>query len=165
MERRLCDSCHENEATVHLTEIVDGVKHEVHYCELCAQQQGVVLSAPSLLGNLPGGGPEGAGDPDLLCTGCHLTYKEFRQRGRLGCARCYEAFKEGLIPLLERIHGSSQHLGRAPEESGDHLKAERQLIELRRELARVIQREEYEQAARIRDRIRKLEERKSLGGV
>jgi protein arginine kinase activator len=161
MEKKICDSCQKREATVHLTEIVDGAKHEVHYCEECAQQHGVhTLSPQSFLGNLvgAGSGAEEGPEPDLVCTGCDLTYGEFRQRGRLGCPECYVAFREGLVPLLERIHGSAQHLGRVPEKAGEHLKVERRLVELKRELARVIQREEYEQAAGIRDRIRELTE-------
>lgn len=165
MSQKLCMACQKNAATVHLTEIVDGAKREVHYCEACAQSEGVhplspQIYFPNLIGPAAGGSE---GEPDLQCPECGLTYAEFRQRGRLGCGHDYEVFRDGLAELLERIHGSSQHIGKIPESEGDSLKLEREIIELRRELARAIHLEDYEQAARIRDRIRELEEAHARG--
>ncbi len=165
MDHQLCQSCHKNTATVHLTEIIDGEKHEVHYCEACAQSAGVhPLSPKSFFPNLIG--PAACGseeEPDIQCPECGLTYAEFRRRGRLGCAEDYRLFSNGLVELLERIHGSSQHIGKIPESEGDHLKLEREIIELKRELTRAIHVEEYEQAAQIRDRIREIEETSDRG--
>ncbi len=165
MTPQICQSCQKNLATVHLTEIVGDQQREVHYCEACAQTEGVhPLSPQSFFPNLVGPGAGGGeGEPDLKCPECGLTYAEFRQRGRLGCGADYELFREGLIQLLERIHGSSQHIGKIPESEGDNLKLEREIIELRRELTRAIHLEDYEQAARIRDRIRELEETHARG--
>jgi protein arginine kinase activator len=164
----LCQRCQKNTATVHSTEIVDGVMTSVHLCDACAQSEGIApsLTPQSLLSNLVGPTPEGADAgpaADLKCPHCGLTYGEFRQRGRLGCAEDYKLFHAGLVELLERIHGSSQHIGKIPDSEGDHLKLEREILEQKRELTRAIHREEYEQAAEIRDRIRELEERQSGG--
>ncbi|MHC4469879.1 MAG: UvrB/UvrC motif-containing protein [Planctomycetota bacterium] len=161
-----CQSCGKNPATVHLTEIVkdesgEDTKQEMHLCEECAQKQGVgpLLTPQSFLGQLVDP-TQGATDEELsvTCPLCGLTYAEFRQRGRLGCSSCYKLFREGLCPLLERVHGSTQHLGKIPSRAGSGLKRERELTELKRELSRVVQREEYEAAAELRDRIRTLEE-------
>ncbi len=162
-----CQICHDQPATVHLTEIIDGVKHEFHYCDACAEKEGVgvsTLTPQSFFGGLVDQkmGSEGE-EAALVCPMCGLTYAEFRQRGRLGCAECYGIFKEGLVQLLERIHGSTQHLGRVPTSSHGRIEVEREVIELQRELSRVIQREEYERAAEIRDRIREMEEQRSSG--
>jgi protein arginine kinase activator len=162
MEIHKCQSCG-RDATVHLTEIVQGKMTEVHYCDECAQKEGVSpLTPQSFFAQLVGPGSSSGKDAELTCGGCGLTYAEFRQRGRLGCPECYRVFREGLCPLLEKIHGSSQHLGRVPGSTGEGLKAERELIQLRRELSRAIQREEYEKAAEIRDRIQELEEPKAV---
>ena len=165
MSHQICQSCQKNPATVNLTEIVDGQKREVHYCEACAQTEGVhplspQVYFPNLVGPVAGGGEE---EPDIKCPECGLTYAEFRQRGRLGCGADYELFKDGLNQLLDRIHGSNQHIGKIPESEGDHLKLEREIIELKRELTRAIHVEEYEQAAQIRDRIREIEETSDRG--
>ena len=165
MAQQLCQSCQKNAATVHLTEIVDGEKREVHYCEACAQVEGIhplnpQIYFPNLVGPAAGGSEE---EPDITCPVCGLTYAEFRQRGRLGCGEDYHLFKDGLVQLLERIHGSSQHIGKIPESEGDHLKLEREIIEMKRELTRAIHVGEYEQAAKIRDRIRELKEKHDRG--
>jgi protein arginine kinase activator len=161
-----CQSCHKKEATVHLTEIVNGEKREVHLCEECAQKEGVnPLSAQSFFTHLMDAtksGPSGQ-EVELTCTGCGLTYTEFRQRGRLGCSECYKVFREPLARLLEKIHGGRQHLGKIPARAGEGLRRERELIELRRELTEVIHREEYERAAQIRDRLRQMEAEDTSG--
>ena len=158
MASHLCKLCQKRPATVHLTEIVQGEKRELHYCETCAQKEGVSpLTPQSLFAHLVGPSSEPEGE-NLVCPECNLGYTEFRQRGRLGCGNCYQLFREGLAPLLEKIHGSTQHLGKLPVKAGTQHEAEREIIQLKRDLARVIQREEYERAAEIRDRIRKLEE-------
>jgi protein arginine kinase activator len=155
-----CQSCNEKPATVHLTEIVEGEKHEVHLCEDCARNEGVnPLSAQNLFTHLMdvAKGPA-TSEEQIVCDTCGLSYQEFRQRGRLGCAECYKLFKDPLTQLLEKIHGGKQHLGKVPSRAGDSLKRERELIELRRELSQTIQREDYERAAEIRDRLKHLEE-------
>lgn len=155
-----CQSCQKQPATVHLTEIIDGKKREVHLCEACAQKQKVhPFTAQSFFSHLMDAAKGVSGEEaELHCPRCGLSYSEFRQRGRLGCADDYKLFREGLSQLLERIHGSTQHAGKVPSRAGADLKREKELIELKRELPRVIQREEYERAAKIRDRIRVLEE-------
>jgi protein arginine kinase activator len=165
MSQQICQSCQKSAATVHLTEIVDGKKREVHYCESCAQVEGVhplspQIYFPNLVGPAAGGSEQ---EPDIECPHCGLTYAEFRQRGRLGCAEDYALFQEGLVQLLERIHGSSQHIGKIPENEGENLKLEREIIELKRELTRAIHLEDYEQAATIRDRVREMEEKHKSG--
>ena len=85
---------------------------------------------------------------------------EFRGSGRLGCPNDYEVFHETLHPLLERIQHSDRHVGKVPRRAGSELKRENELIRLRRELERAVQREEYEEAAHLRDQIRTLESEK-----
>lgn len=162
-----CESCGKNAATVHLTEIIDGAKREVHYCEECAQKEGIgPLTPQSLFSHLMGSSAESSSEESgLTCPKCGLTYSEFRQRGRLGCGEDYGLFKAGIVPLLEKIHGSTQHLGKIPVRAGDNLKAEREIVELRRDLTRAIQREEYEKAAELRDRIRNIEEERDSGSA
>ncbi|MCU0726323.1 MAG: UvrB/UvrC motif-containing protein [Planctomycetes bacterium] len=165
MSNEICQSCKKAPATIHMTEIVKGKKRELHYCEACAEKAGLDISTPqSLLSSLaePAHG-SGGEEKDFVCPRCSLRYSEFRRRGRLGCGDCYQTFREGLVPLLERIHGNVQHLGRIPARAGARVESQRELTELKRELTRAVQREEYERAAEIRDRIRKAEERSGRG--
>ena len=160
-----CQLCKKNVATVHLTEIIKGKKREIHLCEDCAGKKGVAFkstgfSIQDLLSGLVNtqAAQELAKMSQIKCPICGLSYLDFRQHGRLGCATDYTVFKEGLLPLLEKIHGSTEHLGKIPTKSGEAGEAGRELLELRQALKQAVDKEDYEKAAEIRDRIKALEE-------
>jgi protein arginine kinase activator len=165
MSHIACQICKKSQATVHLTEIIKGKKREIHLCEECAGKKGVAFkstgfSIQDLLSGIINtqAAQEIAKMSQIKCPICGLSYLDFRQHGRLGCATDYTVFKEGLIPLLEKIHGSTEHLGKIPESSGEMHQVSRELMELRQSLKRAIEKEDYEQAAKIRDRIKAMEE-------
>jgi protein arginine kinase activator len=160
-----CQICKKNLATVHLTEIIKNKKREIHLCEECAAKKGVAFkshqfSISDLLSGLVNSqaAQEIAKMSQIKCPICGLSYLEFRQHGRLGCATDYTVFKEGLMPLLEKIHGSTEHLGKIPNSSGDTREVSKELLELRQALKRAVDKEDYEKAAEVRDRIRQIEE-------
>jgi protein arginine kinase activator len=60
---------------------------------------------------------------------------------------------------LRKIHGSNEHVGITEDESiGPVDELEAQLLEMRRELRQAVEREEYERAAELRDKISVLED-------
>ncbi|MBP7088567.1 MAG: UvrB/UvrC motif-containing protein [Candidatus Omnitrophica bacterium] len=156
----LCDVCHKNIATVHLTEIVDDKIVEMHICQSCAQTKAEELkehlSIPGFLGGLINQDREGKRKINLKCPACNLTYEEFKAKGKLGCERCYVIFKEQLLPLLKKIHSSLKHTGKAPVQIDQKVIVESRIEDLRKRLERAIQLEEYEDAAKLRDEIKKL---------
>ena len=159
----LCDLCNKNQATVHLTEIIDDQISELHLCEECARKKSVQMEqqfglSDLLAGLAEFGKTEEAPDVvDVKCPNCNLTYKDFKQYGRLGCSECYSSFKKYLLPLLKKIHGSTQHLGKSPAKVMPGVRKKVGLTELHRELQKAIEKEEFEEAARLRDKIRELE--------
>jgi protein arginine kinase activator len=154
-----CQLC-SNSATVHLTDIVDGKKKEMHLCQRCAEQQQLIhkqeLNLPAILKNLIGQhlGPQTDELARLTCPACGIKYMEFRAQGRLGCPHDYLVFRSGLAPLLQRIHRSDRHVGKAPQRSGLAPQRQAEVLELRRRLQTAIDREAYEEAARYRDILR-----------
>jgi protein arginine kinase activator len=186
-----CDICSKNPATVHLTEIIEGAMTELHLCEDCARQKSAQMEQQFGLSDLLAGMaefgklPKEAEPAALACPKCALTYSDFKKIGRLGCGGCYEAFRRYLAPLLKRIHGSSEHHGKAPyaaasaasaggtppgappgapqpQKPGRRKTAEPDVVELRVLLQKAIEKENFEEAARLRDRIRDIE-KKSAG--
>lgn len=161
-----CDICHKNEATVHLTEIIDNQITELHLCEECARQKGSQMEQhfglADLLAGLADLGQqfEAPGKTEVKCSNCGLTYQDFRRIGRLGCSVCYETFRDSLGVLLKRIHGSTQHLGRAPTKVVTAVRKKTEIDTLRVKLARAIEMEEFEEAAKLRDTIRAQEAKK-----
>lgn len=164
----LCNICQKNEATVHLTEIVNDQVTELHLCEDCAQQKSMQMEQQfgisDLLAGLVDFDKQAQAQEKITaeCLNCHLTYKDFKKIGRLGCSECYTYFKKYLASLLKRIHGSNQHTGKIPAKFAQVPKQKKRLpvaslSELRDKLQRAISLEEFEEAARIRDQIRQLE--------
>ena len=158
-----CERCQKNPATVHLTAIEKGVKKEGHLCEECARSAGVgmkvTFSISDILGNLmePKTGPGGKRTRSKSCPECGLSYNQFKAKARLGCAHDYEVFETEIVPILEKVHGSTQHMGKVPSTVEDSVRLENELNLLKRELETVGRSENYERAAQIRDQIKHLE--------
>lgn len=161
----VCDSCSERDAVVHLTQVVNGAVTQVHLCEKCAAEKGVetTVAAPptpltSLLQSVQ---QQMASNPSdqSRCGFCQASYKDFRASGRLGCSRCYGTFEAQLRDLLQRVHGASRHTGRqyAPP-APDQLQRASTVLELREQLRRAIELEQFEQAARLRDQLKEVAE-------
>lgn len=174
-----CSECGEREATIHETVIINGKAIEKHLCEDCAQEAGLGTQGHLPLHELVSTfvkavAPE-AGQATLTCGACGLTYARFKQTGLLGCGNCYRAFEEKLGPLIERAHeNATHHVGKIPRGAlersrqggpdrletllGSTKEREERLAALRRQLESAVEAEHYEQAASIRDEIRKLDE-------
>jgi protein arginine kinase activator len=87
-----------------------------------------------------------------------MTYKDFRNIGRLGCSHCYTAFQDELMPLIENIHGETQHEGKSPRKSTAEVDEKQySLMKLRSDLRQAVSDEQYEKAAELRDQIQALE--------
>lgn len=162
----LCQSCKKEIATVHLVDIKVGEKQEVHLCERCAMERGLpghktAYTMQELVGALLEKNLQKrtAGKTGQKCPDCGMTYQEFRSKGRFGCAGDYNVFKDGIVPLLEKIHGFSQYIGKVPRKVGVERSYELELLMLRQKLQNVIKNEEYEEAAKLRDRIQVLEKK------
>lgn len=155
----LCQECGEREATFHFKESIDGETREFWLCEICAQKKGLLedffeFSLPGLLAGLG----EIEVEEEKRCPGCGHLFQEIKEKGKFGCSKCYETFKGKVVPLLEKIHGKTLHRGKVP---GGRKKVEekREIQKLREELEEAVAREEYEKAAKLRDRIKELEEK------
>ena len=159
-----CDNCGKKPATVHLTEIDDdGNKHEQHLCDECAQE--IASPAPKVFNPaeilttlINQVAPEFKEMAKTVCDHCGLSYLEFRSQGRLGCSHDYDAFEKGLVPILEKIHGSAEHKGKVPNRSHETAQQQSDYVRLRRELEEAVAVEDYERAAVLRDKLKELME-------
>jgi protein arginine kinase activator len=157
-----CHYC-SNPATVHLTDLVKKQKKELHLCQACAEQQQLIQHnelnlttiVQTLLGQHVGHLPDELAR--LTCPQCGIKFMEFRAEGRLGCPHDYEVFKGELQKLLERIHRAGRHVGKVPRRRPVEPAEVAELVALRKQLRESVEAEAYEQAARLRDRIRQKE--------
>lgn len=166
-----CDACGGENPVVHLTEVVEDEPKTLHLCAACAEERGVdspatpdnlllagVLAQMELASKGKSGGlVGGAGSTPPPCGFCGLTFATFRETGRLGCPHCWTSFERQLRPLLQRVQGATQHVGKVylpPDPSASE--REKRLEGLRKKLDRAVALEDFERAAELRDAIREL---------
>lgn len=153
-----CGLCGKD-ATVHLTQIVNNKIHKVDLCESCAQKKGVtdaegfsladLLAKTNLTLELK--------EPQIECPQCGHQTSDFKRTGRLGCAECFNVFEPLLLPVLEDMHTGTEHKGKLAKNALLRHNTHAQLFELKESLQRAIDKEAYEDAAKIRDLIQELE--------
>jgi protein arginine kinase activator len=172
----LCDRCQKRDAKILYTEIVNGLKKEQHLCEECAtdytsfQMEKALVNSELTLGDLlstlldnytENKKKSGVTIPSLTCKNCGTTYEEFIQKGRFGCSDCYRSFNLHLGKMLKSIQGAEVHTGKRPKgfittANGRVLKDISETEKLAMLLQEAIEKEEFEEAARLRDLIKQL---------
>jgi protein arginine kinase activator len=162
----MCESCGKRPAHIHYTEVVNHNMVTMELCVECAEEKGLDVKG--------GGGSYGLGDlvagvwdstveaqsdkiGKVRCPHCGYAYSDFKKTGRFGCSECYRAFETQLMILVRQLHGSTQHQGKVPKQMGPKALIRKELMDLKEELVRMVEKEEFEEAAKIRDRIRELE--------
>ncbi|WAA12366.1 UvrB/UvrC motif-containing protein [Fervidibacillus halotolerans] len=170
----LCEECQMRPATLHFTKIINGEKTEIHLCEQCAQEKGNLffmnqspgLTINNLLAGLFNVHPnfnqtqqEAVQHNELLqCNECGMTFSRFLKVGKFGCPNCYLTFHDQLTPILKRLHGGNwKHSGKIPKRAGGSLYIKKKIDILKETLQTLIEKEEFEKAAEIRDEIRMYE--------
>lgn len=151
-----CEICEKNEAVVHFSQVYNGLVKEMSVCEKCAAQKGFDVHSHMPLTDLIFGiGAQQDGekeDDGKTCPTCNMRLGDFRKTSRLGCPACYETFSDELMPLIESMHKGSRHVGKTP--LGEGLTAES--ASLQKALQEAVASQNFEEAAKLRDRIRGL---------
>jgi protein arginine kinase activator len=158
-----CSHC-QKPATIHLTQIINNKIHKVDLCEDCPFKKGVtdpegfsladfLLKPPMALGS----------DAALQCPGCGFTPVDFKKTARFGCADCYETFAEMLQPMLSNMHKDTVHRGKVPQHALERITRMRELEGMEAALQEAVRSENYEEAARLRDRIHEVREAQQAG--
>jgi protein arginine kinase activator len=167
----LCEMCKQNNASVHIVRIINGAKQELNICERCAKEsqgfgfdEDIKMDAPFTFQNVISGwmdymnqSPHNVRHTEAACQHCGMTFAEFRQKGLMGCADCYRQFSSTVMPVIKRVQGNTEHIGKIPLKAGKEIMERKRLLSLKEELQKAILAEEYEKAAEIRDRIREVQ--------
>lgn len=181
----LCDNCGKRNANVRYSENINGRKKELNLCEECSQKLGIShmdFNMPIDFSSFFGEFIEDLQTPELMplfseikqlkCNSCGYTFEDIARTGKLGCGNCYEVFEERLDPIIRRIQGDNHHIGRVgkiidnkieqklnkkAEKETEKSNQETQIESLQEKLKQAIKEEKYEEAAKIRDEIKKIE--------
>lgn len=169
----LCERCKKNEAKVHIIKIINGEKTETLLCEKCAKELTDIpfdasfstdnkVSFQNILSGFFDALDKSNKNQkiEVVCKNCGLTYSELKKDGKLGCSKCYESFNDLLKPRIKRIQGDIEHIGKIPKRESKEVIQRKRINKLKEELQQAIIKEEYEEAAVIRDKIKLLESAK-----
>ena len=161
----LCQRCQKNQATTHIKTIVNGELTEYMLCPECAQKlgygnlfSGFGLNMGNFLGSFLGGvSQQETIESEPRCKGCGSTFNDIVRTGKVGCAECYHIFYDRMMPSIQRIHGNTTHTGKMGACAGTQAKLTNELERLKTDLKKAIEEQAFEQAAKLRDRIKELE--------
>lgn len=164
----LCQNCGKYEATTHVKRIINGEAAEAHLCSDCAHALGYTdvfggfsHSFSDLLGSFFGEPSISAlSSHTVRCEKCGNTFNDIVSNGKIGCADCYQAFYDKLLPSLQRIHGKTRHEGKIPKSVKKEQTAENAIESLEKELHEAVENQNYEKAAELRDKIKDMKEGK-----
>lgn len=170
----LCDRCKKRPATVKkiltVNDNIKSNKSEINLCNECAAECGYYMNNfNSLLSNIfsMNGLYGDFGVYEKKCPVCGSSINTFNKTGKLGCSECYTVFPEEMRPLLRKIHGNCMHKGAAPyivdstlntDKTDQSIQKDKEIAELKKQMQSAIEKEAFEKAAEIRDRLRVLEE-------
>lgn len=172
----LCQKCKKNTATVYYKENINGKVTEYSLCPDCAaelEKNGVIkLENPvdrlfgenlfdfsPLFSGFLGGLDRvlGSGREAKRCPVCGSTFDDIVRSGHIGCTQCYETFADELSATVNQLHGGAKPAGRVPKRFSEKHSREQQISSLKAELQAAVEKQEFERAAELRDKIKELE--------
>ncbi len=147
----ICQACQQRPALLHLTESgADGTVREAHLCPQCASGLDLGGAPPPLAGLITGLRSRRTVEPEEpACPECGFTMAQYRELNLLGCPACWIHLWPRIEPLVRRFHGAVRHTGRTAG-GADPVRAA-----LERDLAAAVADERFEEAARLRDALRR----------
>lgn len=180
----LCENCGKREANVRYSENINGVKEEMHLCEECSRKLGITEKVDFRISSLDfsnffGSFFEDFSTPEFMpllneikqlkCDSCGSTFEDIVNTGKYGCPNCYDIFEDRMDPILKKLQGANRHNGRLGKISDNKVKFDTndiskvdkknqdKLETLQVNLKQAIKEERYEDAAKIRDEIKKMD--------
>lgn len=171
----LCSHCNKKEATFHYKTVTNGKTAEIHLCAECANELGFAEKYSDIFG---GGmdvnsilnqffslaGKKTGADSSLVCPQCGTDYAQFNSTGLVGCDKCYDVFSDAIEAMLQRTQGATVHNGKISGPDSEEIKKQNEIGRLKAELQKSILEEKYEEAAKLRDRIKALEKEEKDNG-
>lgn len=160
-----CQSCGKREATVRYKENINGNKQEIYLCSNCADKMGFT-DFSNIFSPMFGAIPSIFDLPEeKKCKTCGYTLEDYSKTGMFGCEDCYKTFEDSLDELFLKLHGKNRHVKLNKKISQSKLKENNvvksdeksELDKLKKEIQELIKEEKYEEAAVVRDKIKKLE--------
>lgn len=150
----LCEKCNKNKAIIKYTQNINGNKVDYNLCSNCfniINNNNFIYNffSNNLLNNTY--------ENKLRCSLCNTTFDKFKNTGKIGCSNCYDVFKPKLDYIFNDIQEKNIHIGKKPKNIDLYNQNQNNINLLRDKLNIAIKNEDYEEAIKLRDKIRELE--------
>ncbi len=159
-----CTNCGKNAAKQYVKK-TDGKEKILLLCPACYESLYPAGGEDDMFTSFLGGGAR-----KKSCPACGTTFGEFKRTGILGCASCYQAFEDELLPTIRYIQGKTQHAGKSPdagaEEKYDRIRAlvgERE--EVKEMLERAMRARDFAEADRLKVLLKEINHKLYRGEV
>lgn len=156
----ICVKCKKKPAVLQLTIIKNGQKSELNLCEDCAKESVInsymfenLITALFHIANEDETVLVKA-DHNARCEKCGMNYGELNKYGKAGCDQCYREFSQLFTPVVKKIHGKSQHMGKSIHSRQEVMRSKQEIVILQEKLEEAVRNENYEKAAEYRDLIK-----------
>ncbi|MCL4416410.1 MAG: UvrB/UvrC motif-containing protein [Actinobacteria bacterium] len=182
----ICDNCRKNEASIHLIQLDNsGEVRKFDLCRECVKDLSFLSEEEIINGNIKNSTSilaidlgffvnnesfdlfdslSSTGRENKRCQYCNISISAIKKMGRVGCPRCYDEFKEELNPLIKLIQTGIEHKGKIPLNCNKRLKIEKKIKDLKFMLEEQIIIENFEEAAKLRDKISFLQKKLHYSG-
>ena len=156
----ICSHCGKDAASLY-RRAAEGKTETVALCRDCYERlygdRDEAEFFAALLGSVGGG-------TEKICPACGTALSDFRRTGLLGCAHCYEAFREDLLPVIRQTQGSVRHKGQAPDAGAQkNYSMMRELVReqerLKEELERAMRERNFSAADALKERLMEINRR------
>lgn len=181
----LCEKCKKRPASVYYNYTLNGLSKDIRLCSECAEElafngnnSGVDDSLFSgLFGEyfgkssyIPfittlGQNTKAQQHKEKICPSCGMSESEFHRGGRFGCKECYTTFESTVKEILGKLHVSCEYKGKLFDGTNSEMSLERRIEKLRTEMHSAVEKQDYEEAARLRDAIKMLESSDTIGNA
>lgn len=157
----ICENCGKREATSRYKSVYNGLITTKYLCEECAKAARIGSSfgggISDILSSIFGDLTESKNRwEDFRCDNCKTSLSEIVQSGRVGCPACYKKFYNELLPYIKRLHGSVNYVGSIPNNAPLVIRQENRLAVLKETMQQLVAKEDFENAALVRDEIKKI---------
>lgn len=146
-----CDVCGSNDSVFFVKP--DSGGGEIHVCRACAVIKGYAQAGDGFGARLDSffneqhvqSGP---------CPRCAWTEEQLASTGLLGCTECSKVYRHSVISIRKRAGAIGPYEGKVPRASNDGNSVEHSKADLSASLEHALRTEDFEAAAKIRDRLR-----------
>ena len=164
----LCDRCGKNNASYFIKSTANNKTTQYLLCSECAAELGMAGAKPFQAFSAAndykfGGSPFFTGYSPMpaptrrICPVCGASAEEITKTGYAGCSECYRTFADLFSVVVTRLHGRASHSGRVPHgrngESYRQRAVEKEIKELKAKMDEAVKTEDFELAAKLRDKI------------